>query len=311
MPEPFADALNEQIANEFAASQQYVARRRLLRRRDPAAARRLLLPPGARGAQPRDDDGPVPARRRRGGRRSRTSRRRETSFADSVAPVEMALEQEKRVSEEIYALFELAREQGDYHAEQFMQWFVKEQVEEVALDGRPAQRGRARQGRTCCWSRTTSRARASARRAPTRPRRRPRAAPSSGGPRADLAGRPHGVGHRSRVDAGAARARGEVGTRRPSAAEVSPRPGRALRGARGDLVQQRQRRPARHRPGPNDRRPARRAASVLESRPPSRRCDWHAPPGRTEQWFAEIDRLHREGKVGSSGMRTLARGSPD
>ena len=45
----------------------------------------------------------------------------------------MALEQEKRVSEEIFALFELARELKDYRAEQFLQWFVKEQVEEVAL----------------------------------------------------------------------------------------------------------------------------------------------------------------------------------
>ena len=45
----------------------------------------------------------------------------------------MALEQEKRVSEEIFALFELAREVKDYRAEQFLQWFVKEQVEEVAL----------------------------------------------------------------------------------------------------------------------------------------------------------------------------------
>jgi bacterioferritin B len=45
----------------------------------------------------------------------------------------MALEQEGRVGEEIYALFALARETEDYRAEQFMQWFVKEQVEEVAL----------------------------------------------------------------------------------------------------------------------------------------------------------------------------------
>ena len=56
-----------------------------------------------------------------------------TNFDDDVAPVRMALEQEKRVGEEIYALFELAREVKDYRAEQFMQWFVKEQVEEVAL----------------------------------------------------------------------------------------------------------------------------------------------------------------------------------
>jgi ferritin len=57
----------------------------------------------------------------------------ETKFADDVAPVRLALEQEKRVGEEIYKLFELARETRDYRAEQFMQWFVKEQVEEVAL----------------------------------------------------------------------------------------------------------------------------------------------------------------------------------
>jgi bacterioferritin B len=57
----------------------------------------------------------------------------QTSFDDGVAPVQMALDQERRVGEEIYALFELARENKDYRAEQFMQWFVKEQVEEVAL----------------------------------------------------------------------------------------------------------------------------------------------------------------------------------
>jgi ferritin len=46
--------------------------------------------------------------------------------------VRMALEQEKRVSEEIYALFQLARDAGDFRAEQFLTWFVKEQVEEVS-----------------------------------------------------------------------------------------------------------------------------------------------------------------------------------
>ena len=35
--------------------------------------------------------------------------------------------------DEIYGLFELARELKDYRAEHFLQWFVKEQVEEVAL----------------------------------------------------------------------------------------------------------------------------------------------------------------------------------
>jgi ferritin len=44
----------------------------------------------------------------------------------------MALDQEKRVTGEINTLFKLARETDDFQAEQFMQWFVKEQVEEVA-----------------------------------------------------------------------------------------------------------------------------------------------------------------------------------
>ena len=56
----------------------------------------------------------------------------ETSFADIVAPVALALEQERRVSEQIDALAGVAREEGDFQSEQFMQWFLKEQVEEVA-----------------------------------------------------------------------------------------------------------------------------------------------------------------------------------
>jgi ferritin len=59
----------------------------------------------------------------------------QTSFADGSAPVRMALEQERRVSDEIFSLFELSRELKDYRAEHFLQWFVKEQVEEVALMG--------------------------------------------------------------------------------------------------------------------------------------------------------------------------------
>jgi ferritin len=44
----------------------------------------------------------------------------------------MALEQEKRVGDEINALFKLARDSGDFRAEQFLTWFVGEQVEEVS-----------------------------------------------------------------------------------------------------------------------------------------------------------------------------------
>jgi bacterioferritin B len=128
----FADALNEQIANEFAASQQYVGAavyydaetlprlagffyRQALEEREHAMMMiRYLLDV--------DEAVHIP-----------DIKSQQTSYDDGVAPVRMALEQERRVGEEIYALFELAREQKDYRAEQFMQWFVKEQVEEVAL----------------------------------------------------------------------------------------------------------------------------------------------------------------------------------
>jgi ferritin len=128
----FAAALNEQIANEFAASQQYVGiavyydaatlprlahffyRQALEEREHAMMMVQYLLDVGEQVHIP-------------------DIKAQETSFADGIAPVKLALEQEKRVGEEIYALFELARESKDYRAEQFMQWFVKEQVEEVAL----------------------------------------------------------------------------------------------------------------------------------------------------------------------------------
>ncbi|HUC07097.1 MAG TPA: ferritin [Solirubrobacterales bacterium] len=128
----FADALNEQIANEFAASQQYVGAavyydaatlprlaaffyRQALEEREHAMIMiQYLLDVGESVHIP-------------------DIKSQETTYADGSAPVQMALEQEKRVSDEIFALFELAREIKDYRAEQFLQWFVKEQVEEVAL----------------------------------------------------------------------------------------------------------------------------------------------------------------------------------
>ena len=77
----------------------------------------------------RDDAGRLPA-----GRRLLADQLAD-SLAISQTPVKEALAQEERVSDEIFGLFELAREIKDYRAEHFMQWFVKEQVEEVALMG--------------------------------------------------------------------------------------------------------------------------------------------------------------------------------
>jgi ferritin len=44
----------------------------------------------------------------------------------------LALKQERTVTEQVSRLAGVAREEGDYLGEQFMQWFLKEQVEEVA-----------------------------------------------------------------------------------------------------------------------------------------------------------------------------------
>ena len=53
-------------------------------------------------------------------------------FDDVVAPVALALEQEKRVTAQINDLYRTAREEIDFASEQFMAWFIREQVEEVA-----------------------------------------------------------------------------------------------------------------------------------------------------------------------------------
>ncbi|WP_229051339.1 ferritin [Aeromicrobium sp. Leaf350] len=56
----------------------------------------------------------------------------EMAFADVIAPVKLALDQEKRVTDQINELTRIARDENDFASDQFMQWFVKEQVEEVS-----------------------------------------------------------------------------------------------------------------------------------------------------------------------------------
>ncbi len=55
-----------------------------------------------------------------------------SQFANAKEPIALALAQEQAVTEQIVQLARTAREEGDYQGEQFMQWFLKEQVEEVA-----------------------------------------------------------------------------------------------------------------------------------------------------------------------------------
>lgn len=53
-------------------------------------------------------------------------------FTETRELVALALEQEREVTREIETLAKTAREEGNYLGEQFMQWFLKEQVEEVS-----------------------------------------------------------------------------------------------------------------------------------------------------------------------------------
>jgi ferritin len=127
----FPDALNAQVSNEFAASQQYIGaavyydsetlprlaaffyRQAVEERNHAMIMVQFLL----------DTDEEV---------RIPDIKSQQTRYDDVVGPVKMALEQEKRVSAEINDLFKLARDNGDFRAEQFLTWFVKEQVEEVS-----------------------------------------------------------------------------------------------------------------------------------------------------------------------------------
>lgn len=53
-------------------------------------------------------------------------------FDSPTQALRLALDQERAVTEQISRLASVAREEGDYLGEQFMAWFLKEQVEEVA-----------------------------------------------------------------------------------------------------------------------------------------------------------------------------------
>ena len=129
--ERFIDALNAQIAREFAAAHQYVAVGnwysaetfpRLAKffyeqaEEERGHAMKMVNYLLDRNATP--DIGAVGSPRQ--------------TFADHVEPIQLALEQEHQVTVRINELFEVARETRDYESENFMQWFIEEQVEEEA-----------------------------------------------------------------------------------------------------------------------------------------------------------------------------------
>jgi len=127
----FHDAVNEQIGYEFAASQQYIAiaayfdeetlpnlaahfyRQAVEERNHAMMLVQFLL----------DADKPVTIP-------GVTAPR--TEFGDAAEPVALALDQERRVTEQIANLLRQAREEGDFVGEEAMHWFLKEQREEVS-----------------------------------------------------------------------------------------------------------------------------------------------------------------------------------
>lgn len=127
----FDELLVNQVANEFAASHQYVAiaiwfdsqdlprlakhfyRQSLEERNHAMMIVRYILDRG----QPVAITGVGAVR---------------SDFANVEEPLQLALAQEQQVTEQIKELFAAARAENDALGEQFMLWFLKEQVEEVA-----------------------------------------------------------------------------------------------------------------------------------------------------------------------------------
>jgi len=127
----FVEALEEQIAYEFGASQQYIAiavyyeSRTLPRLAQAFYAQAIEERNHAmmmiRYLLDRDADVRVPA-----------VAEPRNDFDDCAGPVALALEQERRVTGQIDNLLRIARDDSDFGSEQFMHWFVKEQVEGVS-----------------------------------------------------------------------------------------------------------------------------------------------------------------------------------
>ena len=53
-------------------------------------------------------------------------------FATAEEAVKLSLDQERSVTDDINALVHAAKEESDYTTENFLQWFIREQLEEVA-----------------------------------------------------------------------------------------------------------------------------------------------------------------------------------
>jgi bacterioferritin B len=127
----FPAGLNEQIGHEFGASQQYVA---IATYYDAQTLPQLAAHFYRQAVEERnhammivqylldsDEEVVIPG-----------VEAPQTSFSDVVEPVQLALDQERRVTQQISDLAQLAREERDLVGEQFLHWFLQEQREEVS-----------------------------------------------------------------------------------------------------------------------------------------------------------------------------------
>ena len=127
--ERFVEALNEQIGREFAAAHQYTAigahyaaetyprlSAYFYAQAEEERAHAMKMVTYLLDQNAKVDFEEVAAPRQ--------------TFPDHIAPIRLALEQERKVTVDISGLYEIARETRDYTSEQFLQWFLEEQVEE-------------------------------------------------------------------------------------------------------------------------------------------------------------------------------------
>lgn len=124
------DVLNEQLISEFAASSQYLAmavyfdglvlpelarffyRQAEEERMHAMKIVHFLLETGCKPIIPATPDV-------------------QNEFDSAEDAVQMALDQERKVTDEINNIMRIADEEADYTTQSFLQWFVNEQVEEV------------------------------------------------------------------------------------------------------------------------------------------------------------------------------------
>jgi ferritin len=128
--EKLAGAFNQQIANEFGASMEYLTIAAHFQGRNLTLLSKLFLDQAEEERQHAmkfvkyllDTKAPL---------RIPAIPASTTTFATSEAAVEAALKWEYEVTRQITALMDLAVKDNDYISQSFLQWFIDEQLEEV------------------------------------------------------------------------------------------------------------------------------------------------------------------------------------